>query len=74
MLASEYIKRIQDLIEVAGDVEIIIERPDGLYELAQAETQKVVPYKIIEYDENKEVFNPDYITGDKNVINLIRVW
>jgi hypothetical protein len=57
MKASEYIKRIQELIEVVGDVEMIIERPDGLYEEAQAETQNVVSGPIVQEMEAKTLWN-----------------
>lgn len=74
MKASEYIKRIQELIEVVGDVEMIIERPDGLYEEAQAETQNVVSGPIVQEMEAKTLWNPDYENGDQNVRTFIRVW
>jgi hypothetical protein len=73
MVASEYIKRIQELIEVVGDVEVVIERPDGLCEEAQAETQNVIPDGF-NVESGTKIWNPDFKNGDPKVKTFIRVW
>jgi hypothetical protein len=73
MIASEYIKRIQDLIEVVGDVEVIIETPDELYEEAQAESQNVIPV-CFDSSSGKRIWTSDFKDGDQRVKTFIRVW
>jgi hypothetical protein len=73
MKASEYVKRIQELIEVVGDVEMIIETPDELYEEAQVESQNVIPV-CFDATSGKRIWTADFKDGDPRVETFIRVW
>ena len=74
MKASEFIDRLQDLIGVVGDVDIIIERSEyhydsGYYELAACENQKVTK------DSRRDILYTDnFITPQDEVLNLIKVY
>lgn len=76
MKASEYIARIQELIEVVGDVEVIIECPFscGEYELAGFETQNVII--LVDNDHNEDaVYTDEYDEINRgNVITLLKVY
>jgi hypothetical protein len=67
MLASEFIARMKDLMDVIGDRPVVIEYEPYRFELAAVETQKVVPVR------GKWQFV--VADGDsKNVQTVIKVW
>lgn len=77
MKASEYIARIQELIEVVGDVEVIIEKQDepGLFEIAQCETQNVISANIgsLVYSD-RYTYDPIHISNNNKILTFIKVW
>jgi hypothetical protein len=72
--ASEFIDRLKDLIDVVGDVDIIIEQAayhydSGYYELAACETQRVR-----KETRGDILYTDNFITPQDEVLNLIKVY
>ena len=70
MKASEYIKRIQDLIEVVGDVEVVIEEEENLYETAllpdACYRKKLIRDVYVVQDDEKDKVVPVIVIHELN--------
>ena len=75
MKASEYIARIQELMEVVGDVEVIIEQQDepGLFERAACETQNVISEGPLLYSD-RYTYDPIHTSNNDKILTFIKVW
>ena len=78
MKASEYIARIQELMEVVGDVDVIIQKEStygswDFFELAEFETQNVIKHpKYPNLWIEGGIDDPN--NNGKNIITLLKVW
>lgn len=72
MKASEYIERIQELIKIIGDVEVVIMNEDGNFEDALIEIQVVIPLEApihgAKYRQCQLGLYPP------EMLNLLKVW
>lgn len=74
MKASEFIDRLKDLIDVVGDIDIIIEHngynyDSGYYELASCEIQKVR-----KNTGEDTIYTDNSIMPQDEVFNLIKIY
>ena len=80
MKASEYIERIKDLMEVVGDVDVIIQKEStyggcDFFELAELETQNVIKHPNPRFTNlwiESGINDPN--NHGINIITLLKVW